>query len=849
MHISKIKNKVVATAVATTVACSNMGVVVNANGVDLSNSNALNIGTEKSEPVIHAEDLYVELGATVDAKEGVEATDASGVTITDDIIVEGLTDTTLDTSREGRQTLIYKVTADGKTVYKSRNVYVVKKEEVKNPIIFIDKYGVATLEDGGVRKSFATDKFSNDKWGANYFDVVDSGVYRSNIDIKQGDRVIASELLNGSETKTSATYNLDLDKSGTLSIGVSVDGIDNGKVGKVFIDDELVYDTESLSDCDDAYDTYTEVVATLDAGSHEIVFEFSKGAISKNSVDSDRMYIHSMSLKESGADLLEGVLPSDSLQYSINGGRWLDYTTPIDLKAIAREDLPSVAIDSRALFNSELGDIESSSTVGTSDSVLVPVLIKPTIEAEDVTITVGDAYNEKDWATAKDSDGVDITEDIEVVTSNINKDVAGVYNVTYRVTTAMGASTHKTITVTVQNKDVTANKGTLPEITLEEDTIELEVGESFSALDGVTATDVEDGPITYKIKVTTNTVNTNVVGNYVVVYEVEDNDGNKVTKTLNVVVKDSKGEVPIINAVDKVIEKGSTFDPYEGVTVTDKEDSNLTDFVKVVYNDVDTNTTGVYSVEYEVYDTQGNKATKKIKVTVTEVDSSKGEAPVIYASDKTITVGATVNVLEGVTAVDKEDGDITNKIEILSNPLNTQIVGKYTVQLGVKDSSGNVTVKDVVYNVISNAQGGNVTESTDNPVINATDIIIPIGMNMAYILEGVTAIDGTDGDITNKVQVKSTNIDFNKEGDYKVTFLVTNSKGISTEKEINVKVSATATVNTNGNESANGTVSENGNATTNENVKTSDNVNMYLGGFITSLLSSIGILLRIKKRD
>lgn len=848
MHISKIKNKVVATAVATTVACSNMGVVVNANGVDLSNSNALNIGTEKSEPVIHAEDLYVELGATVDAKEGVEATDASGVTITDDIIVEGLTDTTLDTSREGRQTLIYKVTADGKTVYKSRNVYVVKKEEVKNPIIFIDKYGVATLEDGGVRKSFATDKFSNDKWGANYFDVVDSGVYRSNIDIKQGDRVIASELLNGSETKTSATYNLDLDKSGTLSIGVSVDGIDNGKVGKVFIDDELVYDTESLSDCDDAYDTYTEVVATLDAGSHEIVFEFSKGGLSKNSVDSDRMYIHSMSLKESGADLLEGVLPSDSLQYSINGGRWLDYTTPIDLKAIAREDLPSVAIDSRALFNSELGDIESSSTVGTSDSVLVPVLIKPTIEAEDVTITVGAAYNEKDWATAKDSEGVDITEDIEVVTSNINKNVAGVYNVTYRVTTTMGASVHKTIKVTVQNKDVTTNKGTLPVITLEDDVIELEVGESFSALEGVTATDVEDGPITYKIKVTTNTVNSNVAGNYVVVYEVEDNDGNKVTKTLNVVVKDSKGEAPVINAMDREIVKGSVFDPYEGITVTDKEDVNLTDFVKVVYNDVDTNTIGVYSVEYEVYDTQGNKATKKIKVTVTEEDSSKGEAPVIYASDKTITVGATINVLEGVTAVDKEDGDITNKIEILSNPLNTQIVGKYTVQLGVKDSSGNVTVRDVVYNVISNAQGGNVTESTNNPVINATDIIIPLGMNMAYILEGVTAIDGVDGDITNKVQVKSTNIDFNKEGDYKVTFLVTNSKGISTEKEINVKVSATATVNTNGNESANGTVSENGNATTNENVKTSDNVNMYLGGFITSLLSSIGILLRIKKR-
>ena len=883
MHISRIKNKVVATTLATTIIASNVGTVVHADAKlsDNATSNIVKAGQEEAKPVIHAQDLYVELGSVVDVKEGVEATDVDGSTITEDVEVEGLDDTTIDTSREHRQTVMYKVTnGDGKTTYKSRDIYVVKKEEVQNPTIKVDEYGVVTLEDKGVRKSFATDKFSNKNWGVTYFDVVkpesgvDSGVSRSSLpivppilplmEIKQGDKVIASDLLNGEATETSTTYTLELDKADTLRIDVSVDGVDSGKVGKVYIDDELIYDTETFpEDCENAYDTYTMITSELDKGTHEIVFEFSKKVgsvdVANNTIDAHRMYIHSMSLTEANEDLLEGVLASDTLQYSINDGRWLDYTSPIDLKDIAREDLPRVSVNSRALFTGVLGDVESPSTVGTNESVLVPVLVKPTIEAKNVTINVGDAYNVRKWATAKDADGNDITADIEVVTSNINNKAAGVYNVTYRVTTKMGASTTKTITVTVKAKDVSVDKGEAPVITLEKDTIELEVGDSFNALSGVSATDKEDGNLTHKINVVTNTVNSNIVGDYVVVYEVEDKDGNKTTKTLNVVVRDSKGEVPVIHATDREIVKGSVFDPYEGVTVTDKEDIDLTDFVKVVYNNVDTNKVGVYSVEYEVYDTQGNKATKKIKVTVKDVNVGLGEAPVIHASDKTVTVGTTVNVLEGVTATDKEDGDITNKIEILSNPLNTQIAGKYTVQLGVKDSSGNVTVKDVVYNVIATTtSGGDNTNNTNNgtqqvadtPIINAADIVIPLGMNMAYILEGVTATDAIDGNLTGKIQVKSTNIDFNKEGDYKVTFLVTNSKGVSVEREINVKVSATATVNNNGNESANGTTQDGGaNGTTPENVKTFDNVNMYLGGFIASMLSSIGIFLRIKKRD
>ena len=51
------------------------------------------------------------------------------------------------------------------------------------------------------------------------------------------------------------------------------------------------------------------------------------------------------------------------------------------------------------------------------------------------------------------------------------------------------------------------------------------------------------------------------------------------------------------------------------------------------------------------------------------------EVPVINASDRVLTEGDRFAVLEGVTATDKEDGNLTDKIQVLKNTVNKEEAG------------------------------------------------------------------------------------------------------------------------------------------------------------------------------
>ena len=90
------------------------------------------------------------------------------------------------------------------------------------------------------------------------------------------------------------------------------------------------------------------------------------------------------------------------------------------------------------------------------------------------------------------------------------------------------------ITLTVNPKMETLNA--VPVITAEDKT--LTVGDTFNPLDGVTASDKEDGVITGKIEVISNNVDTSKAGLYSVTYKVTDKDGASAKKSINVVVKE-----------------------------------------------------------------------------------------------------------------------------------------------------------------------------------------------------------------------------------------------------------------------------------------------------------------------
>ena len=310
-----------------------------------------------------------------------------------------------------------------------------------------------------------------------------------------------------------------------------------------------------------------------------------------------------------------------------------------------------------------------------SESVNTP----PVIIAENKTIVQGSEFDYRKDVSATDTEDGDLTKEIEVVEETVKIDEPGTYEVTYKVTDKNNQTTTKTITVTV-----TENKK--PVITAEDK--EVVQGRKLDELEGVSATDEEDGPLEVKVK--DSTVNLEEPGSYTITYEATDSYNQTSEKTITVTVL--KDEAPVINAEDKTITQGTKFKPLDGVTAEDKEDGEIKD-IEVVTNNVKENETGEYEVTYKVVDSFNNETKKTITVTVVE-----NQKPVINAEDKTIYLNEEFDPLEDVTAIDPEDGKIKD-IEVIENNVKTEEIGEYKVIYQVEDSFGNVVTKEITVTV------------------------------------------------------------------------------------------------------------------------------------------------------
>lgn len=102
---------------------------------------------------------------------------------------------------------------------------------------------------------------------------------------------------------------------------------------------------------------------------------------------------------------------------------------------------------------------------------------------------------------------------------------------------------------------------------------------------------------------------------------------------------------------------------------------------KAIYTPEDT--TNYQTIEVEI----------EVEVVPTPVELN--HVPTIHASDKTITVGDKFNPLKGVTAKDNEDGDLTSKIKVIKNTVDTKKAGTYNVTYKVADSQGASVTKTI----------------------------------------------------------------------------------------------------------------------------------------------------------
>lgn len=153
-------------------------------------------------------------------------------------------------------------------------------------------------------------------------------------------------------------------------------------------------------------------------------------------------------------------------------------------------------------------------------------------------------------------------------------------------------------------------------------------------------------------------------------------------------------------------------------------------------------------------------------------EETQNQKPVINgATDKTLTIGESFDPLTGVTAQDKEDGDLTSNITV-SGTVDTQKAGTYTLTYSVKDSEGQQTSVDRKITVNEEAtEEKPVFKGVSNVELNVGDSFDPKA--------GVSAVDGKGNDVTANITFTS-NVDTTKAGSYEVNYTVVSKSGKAT---------------------------------------------------------------------
>lgn len=388
--------------------------------------------------------------------------------------------------------------------------------------------------------------------------------------------------------------------------------------------------------------------------------------------------------------------------------------------------------------------------------------------------------------SASDQEDGNLSRKIKITSDNVNVTKSGIYHVTYEITDSVGQTVTKTVTITIKKND--------PPFINAKDKIYYEKEysqrewESQLRMEGVSASDTEDGNITNKIKVIYDDVEMDKVGKHKVIFEVTDTFGKKSEKTITVMI--IYNNPPKITAESKIFyENEITLDEWKrevwkDVSAEDEEDGSLIDQIKIIKDDVDPTTPGAYEVIYEVTDSLGKTTQKEIDVTILE-----NWEPVlqIFASSKRFIEGQYSDDewqneirMIGVSAHDREDADLTDQIVIKSDSTIPSKHGHYEVTYKVADRWGKTAEKTVRV----------IVEPNKAPEIFAYDKYFDVTdpINAKELLKNVTAIDDRDGDISEDVEIIYTDVEEGKPGTYQVTFEVTDSLGKTAQKTINVYI-------------------------------------------------------------
>ena len=451
-------------------------------------------------------------------------------------------------------------------------------------------------------------------------------------------------------------------------------------------------------------------------------------------------------------------------QYGIGSAAYLSGDDSVDVAVLVQELFTHMAQQQgmpehpRLDLTNRMVDLTRN-----ADSAMPEILIY----ASDVVLR-GQTFDPKAGVIAVDAEDGDLTGKLQVQ-GHVDTDRVGRYELKYSVTDSQGlhSEAQRTITVTQNESSRPRINGAGPKL--------IYTGQDFDPLAGVSAWDEEDGDLTDKITVS-GSVDSNKAAVYLVNYSVMDSDGHSHRLNRMVLVENLRAKsIDFKGLRPAILDLYQAFDPMAGVTAIDETDGDITGRIRIT-NPVDTSKGGIYRVRYQVSNSQGAQKTRFKTVIV------RNSLPQLTLDGwTTLELGQAFDPMAGVSAQDREDGVLTERITI-SGAVDPHIPGIYTLTYRVTDNNGGLAER------VRQVRVSNIT-SADNalPTINVErQTRIPVDGGFEP-MAGVSAADAEDGDLTASIRVSGA-VDTATPGYQQLIYSVVDSAGsvASVERTVHV---------------------------------------------------------------
>ena len=331
----------------------------------------------------------------------------------------------------------------------------------------------------------------------------------------------------------------------------------------------------------------------------------------------------------------------------------------------------------------------SDDSANAADTVTRTVIVEDTIPPEitlrgesSMTVECGDEFEDPGATAYDDCDG-DVT-DCGGTGEGVDTTCTGAYTIVYNATDSSGNiadTVTRTVTVADTEPPVISMNG--------ESSVIVECKETYVDA-GATAMDMCEGDLTNSI-VTVNPVDSAIPGTYYVTYNVSDSSGNvaiEVSREVTVIEDTIAPVITLLGENPVTIECGGEYKD-AGAVAIDNCDSNVN---VIVGGDINTEySVGTFVITYNASDSIGNAAeevTRTVNVvdTIVPVIGLLGE-PYIAIEEGGVYVDA------GAQAWDTCDGNITERIEVGGDIVDTSSPGIYIITYNVKDESGNAAIE------------------------------------------------------------------------------------------------------------------------------------------------------------